>query len=304
MGTLGDKIAFIGDSYTSGYLLPCPTTERWPALFCVAVGAFEHNVGVPSSGFINEGAGGVSRFGEQAAIIPADASHVFICGGINDAALHPTRAAVQTAVADTIARVQVAAPDAGITVISPMWWAASPSDDLLLVEEFIRAAIPEGVAFIEGGPWIRFDRDELQYSDGHPNPAGHAVISSWLQDRVIGPRPGAIEGVAVRAGTTDAPFSGTANLALGTVRDAAPGWWVVDGVAVLYGATTGYFYVGAGSHQFAIRSDATDVPTEHTHHARYYHPGGDLGFACGYVASGSTTVIASGNTRVIARRVG
>jgi len=298
------KVAFIGDSYTSGYLLK-DLTQRWPALFSAAMGFVECNVAVPSSGFLNEGSGGASRFAEQAALIPSDASQVFICGGINDAALNPAAADLQAQVAATLAKVHEAAPDAKVTVISPMWWASAPSDALLMVESVIRSAVPAGVRFVEGGPWIRFERDELQFYDGHPNPQGHAVIASWLQDRVTGVvRPGALEGTAVRAGTTDAPFSGTANLAEGTVRDAAPGWWEINGDTVLYGATSGFFYVTAGSHQFPIRSDTTATPTPHHHHARYYHPGGDLGIACGYVASGSTTVIASGNTRVTARRIG
>lgn len=306
---IGSQVGFIGDSYMSGYGLTNPATERWPKLFANMAGAVEQNLAVPSAGYINQGSGGASKFANQAALLSAACTHVIISGGINDAPLGTAKATYQAAVVDTINAAKAAAPAATITVISPMWMASAPSADLLLVDSYIRGAIPTGVRYVEGAAWIRVDRTEWQQADGHPNATGAAAIAAWVRDQFGGAPAGNIYFQEVRPGTSDLVVN-TTNfpgyiIAQGTARDARSGWWEVEGQLVMYGVANGFIHLTETARKVSLRSDTTSNPLPHRHKIRFYHPGGDLLVKLGYDPSaGSTSIITNGQSKVTARWVG
>jgi lysophospholipase L1-like esterase len=310
--SIGAKIGFVGDSNMSGFGLANPATERWPKLFSTMAGAIENNVAVAGAGYINQGSGGASKFANQAPLLAADCTHVIINGGINDAPLTYTVAAIQAEVAATIAAVRTAAPAARITVISPFWMASAPSDGLLRVDSEIRPAIPSDVRYIEGGPWIRLDRTEWQQGDGHPNVAGAAAIAAWARDQFGGTPKGAVFGQYILAGTSDVLVSSRSTttptaytIASGTVLGAKSGWWEVEGQLVLYSAANGFIWVMETARKVSIRSDVTAAPLVHRQKIKFYHPGGDLIVKVGYDPStGAAQIITSAQSKVTARWVG
>ena len=307
---LGTKVGFVGDSYMAGLGLTTPATQRWPKLFCDAAGVTENNVAVSGAGYIAD-PGNPGRLSEQAATLAADCTHVLICAGINDAPLYGTEAALTTAVQGTITAVRTRIPNVPITVISPMWFDTTPSSDLLTVERIVRAALPADVTFIEGAPWLRYERPELQQGDGHPNLAGSQLIAAFVRDAMFGKiQPGARYGAFIRT-LGDASFStADTTVASGTIRNAAPGWWELDGTAVMYGVTNGWAFVKAGSAKWRVRSDVlSSNPFPHRHTVRFFHPGGDLAISVGYDPTGTTSVVGpstgpvTSSTRVAARLI-
>lgn len=308
---IGAKAGFIGDSYTAGLGLASPSTERWSKLFATMAGATEENRGVSSSGYLNEGVGGNSRFATQAALLGADCTHVIICGGINDAPLiaGSGKSAFQTAVTATINAAKAAAPAAAITIISPMWMASAPSADLLTVESYIREVIPAGVKFIEGGPWLRVDRTEWQQGDGHPNAAGSVAIANWVRDQFGGGLPGAVFHQEVRPGTSDLAVN-TTNfpgyvLISATIKGAKSGWWDLEGQGVFYGVANGFIALTETARKVQLRHDTTSNPSVLRHKLHFYHPGGDLLIKLHYDPSaGATTAITNGQTKIWARNMG
>ena len=294
------KLAIIGDSFGSGYMLPDPS-KRWTTIYAASRGAVEVNKAVPGSGYINRGAG--ATFPQQAQGIPADTESVLISGGINDASLNRSDAELEAAVRATLEAVKLAAPAAQVTVISPLWIHSTPSPQLLQVDAVIRRTLPSTMRYVEGGPWLRVGRPEWNYYDGHPNELGHAVIAGWIQDSLSGETPrGATFADFVRPGTADTPFTGIGgvNLAEGTIRAARRGWWKLEGDAVLYGPTAGFLFVSANGKRDAVRSDLA-LLLNYQHDARFYHPGGDLHVTVGYAPNGQARVLANGGTAISAQ---
>lgn len=310
---LGDKIGFVGDSYSSGYGLTNPATERWTIQLCNMVGAAESNTAVPSSGYINQGSGGNSKFSTQAGLLATDCDTVFILGGINDAPLllqGQTFSTVQTAVTTTINAVKARCPYAKIIVISPMWHAGQPSPELLTVENAVRSAIPSDVMFIEGGPYIRLDRVEWQIFDGHPNLAGATAIAKWVRDQLGGTPRGAEFGQWVTPGTADMALNQTNfpswTLAGGTIYSAKSGRWELMMQMVMYNAVNGFPWVMESARKVTIRDDSNStLPKPMRQGIEFYHPGGDLVIKAGYDANNtSAMIITNGQTKVWARYLG
>jgi len=307
---LGNKIGFVGDSYSSGYGLTNPTTERWPKLLSNMVGATENNVAVPSSGYVNQGSGGNSKFSTQAGLLDTNCQTVIMCGGINDAPLGQTDAQMATAVTAAISAIQSRCPAATIIVVSPMWHAGEPSPELLKVEDQIRDAIPTGIRFIERGPWIRLDRVEWQIFDGHPNAAGATAIAAWMRDQLGGTPNGAVYGHYVVPGTADVTLNQTNypgwELKGATIWNAKSGWWDLSARLVMYNSVNGNLWVRENSRKVYLRSDSfSTLPMEREIHTEFYHPGGDLPIGFGYDANNTTTkVITSGNSKVWAKYLG
>ena len=308
----GTKLGFIGTSYSSGYGLTTPATERWTKKFADMVGATESNTAVASSGYVNEGAGGNSKFSTQATLLATDCTHVFVEGGINDAPLALTTGAVLTAVTSTITAIRARIPNVPITIISPFWMASAPSPELLTIEANIRAAVPADVNFVEGGPWMRLDRTEWQQGDGHPNALGAIAIASWLRDQLGGTLTGAEYAQYIMAGTSDVAVSTlsatsplTYTICGGTILGAKSGWWELEGNADLYTAANGFVWVAENLRKIRMRSDVTSVPQIHRVITRFYHPGGDLPVKLGYDPStGAAMIITSAMTKVTAKWIG
>lgn len=311
---LGNKIAFIGDSYSSGYGLSSPTTERWPKILCNLAGVSEYyNGAVPSSGYINQGSGGNSKFSTQASLLPPDCTTVIMCGGINDAPLGSSDATVATAVNAAITGIQAYAPSARIIILSPMWHAGLPSADLLKVERQIRAAIPAGITFVERGPWIRTDRVEWQQFDGHPNAIGATAIAAWVAAQLGYSPTGAVQCNIVAPGTSDTALNQTNYpswvIASDTIWNAKPGWWQYRGQLVMYNAAVNgsIFLQENNSRQITVRSDhVSTLPSPvHRIETEFWHPGGDLTFKFGYSANNNSMMVITNNvTKAFAKWLG
>lgn len=310
---LGDKVGFVGDSYSSGYGLTNPATERWTKLLCNMVGATESNTAVPSSGYINQGSGGNSKFSTQAGLLATDCDTVFILGGINDAPLllqGQTFSTVQTAVTAAINAVKARCTSAQIIVISPMWHAGQPSPELMIVEHAIRSVIPSDVRFIEGGPHLRLDRVEWQIFDGHPNAAGAAAIAAWVRDQLGGTPKGAEFGQWVTPGTADIALTQSNFpswvLASGTIYAAKSGRWELNTQMVIYNAVNGYIWAMEQARKVTLRHDHfSTLPVVLRQKIEYYHPGGDMIIKGGYdPSSNNGMIITNGQTKVWARYLG
>lgn len=308
--SLGSKIGFVGDSYMTGLGLTNPATERWPKKLAVMAGNIvENNVAVSGAGYSNQGAGGNSKFSTQATLLAPDCTHVIMSGGINDAPLALTDAAMKAEVTAAITAIRTRIPSVPITVISPMWSASQPSDGLLLVESQIRSAVieyntagPGGVVYVERGPWLRVDRSEWQQGDGHPNLAGANAIASWVRDQLGGTPPGAetfrhVAGAAADIVVNSTNFPGYV-MGTGTIRGAKSGWWILDAQEVLYNTSNGYVWLKETARKVQTRSDVQSAnPMPHRANMRFYHPGGDLVVAYGYDPSvGTPTLITNGQS--------
>lgn len=308
---LGSKIGFVGDSFSSGYGLVNPATERWTKLFTEKLGTIENNVAVPGAGYVNEGAGGNSKFSNQVMLLDADCTTVFMCGGINDAPMGQTDAQIAAAVMNAVNGVAARCPDALLVVISPLWNASAPSADLLKVERQIRAAVPANIPFIEGGPWMRVGRVEWQIWDGHPNALGACAISAWVSDQLGYPTRGAIYNAIVTPGTADLPLT-TGNfpgwvLGKDTIWSAKPGFWRLEAQLVMYNAAVnGYIWLMETNRKIKLRSDQSNaLPQVHRISTEFYHPGGDLPVKFGYDPSNSGMVVLTNlNTCMSARWIG
>lgn len=312
---LGNKIGFVGDSYTSGYGLTNPTTERWSRLLADRVGATESNTAVPSSGYINQGSGGNSKFATQAGLLDANCSSVIMLGGINDAPLlsGTTPAAYQAEVLAAVNAVKARCPSARVIVISPMWHAGMPSSDLLLAESYIRKAIPSDVLFIERGPWIRIDRVEWQIFDGHPNALGASAIAAWVADQLGYNKTGAVYADIMPSGTSDVALNTTNfpayTLGSTTIWDARSGWWRMKAQVVMYNAAVnGSIWITENnSRKITLRSDQVSTLPSPVHHMgiEFYHPGGNLTFKFGYDPNNTNMmVITNAKTRAEAKWLG
>lgn len=302
--TLGNKIGFIGDSYSTGLGLPTPATQRWTKVLATMADAAESNVAVSSSGYNNTGVGGASKFSQQAVQLDPDCTHVIVMGGINDAPLALSQAQVTADMNAMVTAIRNRIPNVPITIISPMWMASQPSAELLIVETRIRAAVPSDVRFIEGGPWMRIDRSEWQQGDGHPNTAGAAAIASWVRDQLGGTPNGAEYHEIIMSGTADKTINTTnfPGFVMGSsnVWGAKSGFWVIEAQMVIYTISNGFTWIKEQSRKVQLRNDIQSAaPMPYRQKIRFYHPGGDLAISYGYDPSTGTPVaITSGQTNL------
>lgn len=293
------KISFIGDSYMAGLGLTNPTTERWTSLMCAQLGCTEQNLALSGTGYVN--GTGTTTFVARSGLVASDTGTVIISGGINDAPLAPTQAAITTAVATIVSNIRGIAPLARIVFISPMAFQNSPSVTLMDMDSKIRAAVRaqgDSIMYINDAMWLRVDRDELAQGDGHPNAAGSQVIRSWVINQLWRePYDGSVQGKFISTASGDVPLTGPTLqiVADGTVRDARPGWWRIEGQLICYNGVVGFLGIRAGSYTEEIRDDVVSAnPTVKNSGFDYYHPGGDLYLAVGYRPNGATTVTITG----------
>lgn len=298
------KVAFIGDSYMAGLGLSSPSTQRWTSLICNDWGVVEQNLSNSGSGYINSGSAG--SFVTQSTSVAADVDTVIISGGINDAPLAPTQAAITNAVNTIVTNIRAVAPSAHIIFISPMLYQINPTTDQMTVSGLIQNAVTgNGCRYITNAEYMRINRDELAQGDGHPNVAGSVVIKEWVKDNVENlPRTGSTRGKFVSTIAGDTTFTGETKLAQGTIPNARAGWYHIVGEATLYKSCLGFLHLYAGVYNERIRMDVkSDTLLEYMVAAiDYYHSGGDLFIAVGYEPNGtSTTTVQNGRyTRVTA----
>lgn len=311
---LGSKIGFVGDSYMTGLGLTTPATERWTKKLVDMVVSTENNVAVSGAGYSNQGTGGNSKFATQATLLATNCTHVIMSGGINDAPLGLSTAALQAEVTSALNAIRTRIPGIPITVISPMWYAVMPTYELLLVESQIRGAVKtfngaagNGVTFIEGGPWLRIDRTEWQQGDGHPNAAGSIAIASWVRDQYGGTPVGAEFYKDVVSGTADLTVN-TTNfpgyvIGSGTILGAKSGWWILEAEEVMFTSSNGFIWIKETARKVTKRFDVQGGnPMPIKHKIRFYHPGGDLAVSYGYDPSvGSPVLLTNGQSQMTAK---
>lgn len=112
-----------------------------------------------------------------------------------------------------------------------------------------------------------------------------------------------------RSVTSSGTFTGTANLAEGTISAAPAGTYIIQGQACLRSAAgaNGYAFVRAGSTTEQMRWELDPKFLSPTPQMTYVHPGGNLYISTGYTTtSGTAEVVGSGTgvTKVRATLLG
>jgi hypothetical protein len=236
----------------------------------------------------------------QAASIPLDTDRVIVCAGINDTSFTATQIAF--GVTETIGAIRTRVPNAEIVIISPMWWAAQPTDGLLFTEKIIRTNVTTDIRFVEGGPWLRQGRPDMQISDGHPNNLGSTLIAAWAEAKLENTGPGgALEGSFERTALSEDEVVTSATtgvgLAGGTIYDARPGKWKLTTFVTMYGTTDGFVWTEIAAQRQNQRwgiTTAASTPITAEYVIEIRHPGGDLIIQGGITMNGPVNVLMTG----------
>ena len=295
------KIAFIGDSYTAGYLLP-DINKRWSSVLCSKLGATEVNVSKSGSGFCMRGAG--ATFAEQAqqtVNLGQDFDIIFVAGGHNDAESSNPLATIETNVHDTFRILRDGYPNAKIYVLT-FWHYYSPSERIMAVDSIMtRVGALYGAVEVDNSVMWRVNRREWSFDDGHPNEAGAALIATLVKARLFDDPEGTENyGRFVRPFVSDASFSGTANVAEGTIFNARAGLWRLEGRATMYGPVGGWSFVAVDYVPVAQRSDLSGTPTPIVRSELVVHAGGDMRISLGYTTlTGGTAVVIGNGSAVV-----
>lgn len=294
------KFAFIGDSYSAGYLLP-DATKRWSTNLCVKAKATEVNVAKSGSGFCFRGAG--ATFVEQAQQIvdlQTDFEAIFVTGGHNDSVSDLPLATIESQIWETFRILRENCANTKIYVAT--WWHyLQPTDRILAVDSIMtRVGAKFGAVEIPNSVWWRVGRREWSFDDGHPNEAGGNLMGTLVYSQLYQQDEGMEEyGRFVRNIQQDCSFVGAANVAEGTIYNARPGLWRLEARGTFYGPAGGWNYVASDGVSISQRSDLTGTPMPLTRSEQVVHLGGDMRIAFGYSAAwGNPTVIGSGSAVV------
>lgn len=184
----GSTAVFLGDSFTSGWNGAGIGARGWPRL----VGADQEwqtvNLAVAGTGFINPGWTSQPIGSRVAEAIRRGPDVIVVAGGHNDSRW--SAAATARAADDVIDRLHVAAPDALLVIIAPIWQNGSPPERCLALRDHLRrksAAI--GAVFIDplAGGWFSGASHRLIGPDGlHPTDAGHRFIADRVLAALVG----------------------------------------------------------------------------------------------------------------------
>jgi hypothetical protein len=295
----GGKTAFLGDSYASG-VGPSTLANRWTSRYAGYSGFVESNHAVSSSGYVNEGVGGASRFASQAANIPLDTDRVIVCGGINDTSF--TVSQIANGVTETIGAIRTRVPNAEIVILSPMWWNVQPSDAMLSTEAVIRNNVPSDIRFVEGGLWLRQNRaDTANAGDGgHPTDIGSILIARWVQAKLENTGPGgAVEAAFDRNALFDdevvTSITSGVGLAGGTIYAAKPGKWRLTGYLSCYGDTDGFLWLEIAGQRIVKRGGVQNSKPQLIEWSEdVRHQGGDVLVQLGITFNSPTNILEVG----------
>lgn len=174
--------AFLGDSYTTGWVGAGLGRAGWPSIVARAFGWKSRVRAVAGTGFVNPGWTGQPMRTQVATVIRLRPGIVFIAGGHNDRRFATSRS---TAAADTVlARLRRGLPDATLVVVGPIWANDSPPASIRALRDHLRReAKAIGALFIdplrEG--WFAGGAHRFIGPDGiHPTNAGHRHIAAMV----------------------------------------------------------------------------------------------------------------------------
>jgi acyl-CoA thioesterase-1 len=178
--------AFLGDSYTTGYVGAGMGRAGWPAIVSAAYRWRESMKAVAGTGFVNPGWTNQPMGTLVRSVIRLRPGIVFVAGGHNDRR-YPT--AVTAGAADAVLeRLRGGLPDAILVVIGPIWQDGSPASSISELRDHVeRKSAAVGALFIDpirggwfAGPWHR-----LIGPDGvHPTDAGQRHIAKMVMTKL------------------------------------------------------------------------------------------------------------------------
>lgn len=169
----GTRVAFLGDSYTSGYALTDPQ-GGYAYVLARAVGWRAAVDAFPGSGFTTDAMCPGERYAQRVDRIPADAALVLVQGGLND--VHGVTG-VGDAAGALLDLVHARVPAAAVVVVGPPLVSGLDGSTLRVVAaDLARAAAAHGATFVDPTTW------SLPYlPDGvHLTPAGHRQFAGLL----------------------------------------------------------------------------------------------------------------------------
>jgi lysophospholipase L1-like esterase len=179
----GSTVAFLGDSYTSGWNGAGLGPRGWPGLIANARGWRTVNLAVAGTGFINPGWTNQPVGSRVSEVIKRQPDVVFIAAGHNDSRWSST--ATAKAADQVIDRLHAALPDALLVIVAPIWPSASPPRRCVDLRDHLRrTAASVDAIFIDplAEGWFSESRQRLIGSDGiHPTAAGHR----YMAERVL-----------------------------------------------------------------------------------------------------------------------
>lgn len=172
--------AFLGDSYTTGWVGAGIGRAGWPSIVARTFGWKSRNRAVAGTGFVNPGWTSQPMRTQVAEIIRMRPGIVFVAGGHNDRRYATRRSA---AAADAVLeRLRRGLPHATLVVIGPIWQDGRPAASIIALRDHLRRkARSMGAIFIdplrEG--WFTGRAHRYIGSDGiHPTNAGHRYIAA------------------------------------------------------------------------------------------------------------------------------
>jgi lysophospholipase L1-like esterase len=169
----GTRAAVVGDSYTSGFLLPDPR-QSWAHVLARSLGWHARVDGFPGSGFTTDAGCPGERYVERVDRIPADAALVLVEGGLND---RPAAAQVPSAATELLQRIHARVPRAAVVVVGPpLVPDRAPGAVRSVSADLARAAAAQGATYLDTTGW------SLPYlSDGvHLTVDGHRQFAAQV----------------------------------------------------------------------------------------------------------------------------
>jgi lysophospholipase L1-like esterase len=174
--------AFLGDSYTTGWVGAGLGRAGWPSIVSRAYGWTSRVRAVAGTGFVNPGWTGQPMRTQVGAVVRLRPGIVFVVGGHNDRRFATSRSI--TAADAVLDRLRRGLPDATLVVIGPIWANSSPPASIRALRDHLRRkARAIGALFIDplregwfGGRahWF-IGPDQI-----HPTNAGHRHIAAMV----------------------------------------------------------------------------------------------------------------------------
>ena len=173
----GTRVAFLGDSYTSGYALTHPQ-DGYAYVLSRALGWRAAVDGFPGTGFTTDARCPGERYAQRVSRIPADAALVLVEGGLNDVA---AAAQVGGASAALLEQIHARVPAAAIVVVGP---PPVPHRAGGLVRQvaadLARTAAEHGATYVDPTGWsLPYVRDGV-----HLTAAGHRLFAELLDEQL------------------------------------------------------------------------------------------------------------------------